>query len=289
MSSYVVTQSIGVEYSRQGVEIKSFSEVYNTMLPRFLSNSTPKTTINGEIVSFGSIFDESNSTNIASNKKDSIPNHEMEKRDFGYPKSFKDSTAFEDYAAASAVEYLVMQGDITTGYQLIDLLYPYVLDTPGQIGPGTYDGVIEPFGIRSQATLESTDRPFSARRVRGGISDSHEDQFGRCTLIDQKKFITMGETRTRPYIEYGDEYNELIDQKFGYFANEPDVEDPFFEKTKEDFFSQIVGKELTEALMQSDSAFDEVGKDYISSTSGYTFIDHENGTDSIAFMDQKGI
>ena len=287
--SRVISQSIGPEYSKQGVEILSYQDVYNTMSPRLLSNSTPISLLDGKRVYTGRLFDESQSEKINSPKREVAPNHEIEKRDFGYPKLFKDETSFEDYAPTTAIEYITMQGDVSNGYQLLELAYPYVLDTPGQVSPGVYDGIIEPFTIRSWTTLESNDRPFSARRVRGGLSAYHEDQFGICTPIEQKIFFSNGESRARPYSEYGDEYNELIDQKFGYFANEPDISNPFLEKTKEEIFTTLVGRDFTEALLLSDSAFDEIGKDYISSTAGYTFIDSENGTDSIAFFDQKGI
>jgi hypothetical protein len=284
----VVSQSVGVEYSKQGVEISSYFDVFNTILPRFLSNSNSKIVINGRVLQNQNVFDETNIDVLTNDKKKFVPNHEIEQRDVGYVKLFKNDTPFEDFSSATATSYITMQGDESTGYQLLDLVYPYVLDLPGQLDPGAMDGVIEPFTIRSWATRQSIDRPHSARRVRGAISDAHEDQFGYCVQIEQKIFFLEKEKGIRPYLEYGDDNNRPVDIKSGYFANEIINPSFFEEKTKEQQFANEIGIEFAEALKESDSAFDDIGKIYISSTAGYTFMDKQNGTDSIAFLDQMG-
>ncbi len=288
MSSTIVSQSLGVEYSKQGVEISTYSDIFNTIVPRLLSNSNSKIVINGKIYTTDESFDESNISIISSNKKTFVPNHEVEKRDIGYPKLFEDDTPFEDYSFTSPASYITMQGDPSSGYQLIDLIYPYVLDLSGPKDPGTMDGVIEPFVIRSWATRQSIDRPHSSRRVRGALSNFHEDSFGYCVPIEQKIFYVNKDSKTRAYLEYGDDSNRPLDIKNGYFANDPTEISSFEERTKELQFAQLVGEEFALALKDSDSAFDDVGKIYISATAGYTFVDRENGTDSIAFLDQKG-
>ena len=288
MSSMVVSQSIGVEYSKQGVEISSYADIFNTIVPRILSNNDSKIVINGKILNEDESYDESRVAVLTNNKRTLVPNHEIEQRDIGYLKLYKSDTPFEDFSSSIATSYIEMQGDASTGYQLIDLIYPYVLDLPGQLDPGAMDGVIEPFAIRSWATRQSIDRPYSARRVRGAIADAHEDQFGYCVLIEQKIYSLEKERGVRPFLEYGEDNDRPLDIKTGYFANEIIKPSFFEEKTKERQFANLAGEEFAEALRESDSAFDDIGKIYISSAAGYTFIDKQNGTDSIAFLDQMG-
>jgi hypothetical protein len=289
MSSQIVSQSLEGLYSRQGVEIKTYDDIFNTILPRIMANGDSRMVINGIIEQRNGPFDDGQVDKINSAKKFFVPIHEIENRDLGRLKLFKDDTPFEEFTAAVATSYIEMQGDPSSGYQLIDLLYPYVLDTPGKIDPGSMDGVIEPLAIRDYATRQTIDRPESAHRPRASLANAHEDPFGYSVLIEQRKINVGYDAGIRPYMEYGDDSNRPLEQKSGYFAEDPTGKSPFRERTKELEFAQIVGEDFATALSNSTTAFDDVGKTYISACAGYTFIDNENGTDSIAFLDQKGI
>ena len=168
-----------------------------------------------------------------SNKKFFVPTHEIEGRDLGRLKLFNEETPFEEFSAATATSYIEMQGDPSSGYQLIDLIYPYVLDTPGKIDPGSMNGVIEPLSIRDYATKQTIDRPDAARRPRASLGSAHEDPFGYSVLIEQRRMIANNDPGIRPYMEYGDDSNRPIEQKTGYFAEDPTGKSPFKEKTKE--------------------------------------------------------
>ena len=287
MSTTVVSQSIGVEYSPQGVEVKYYEQIYATCLPRFLSNANPSVIVNDRVFKKNNFYDEG-SIEILGNKKNKVvPSHESERRDLGTAKLFMDETPFHDYSYAFGANVIEMQGDPSSGYQLLDLLYPFVLDLEGPNDPGSYDGVIEPFTIRSWITRQSIDRPYSARRVRGAISNFHEDQFGTSIEISQKRFIKV--QKIRPYMEYGDGYNRPIEPKHGYFADEPNFVIPMVEKSLENELSKKIDPEISKVLSSVSINSTNLGSDFLSSTSGYTFFDNENGTDSIAFFDQKGI
>jgi hypothetical protein len=289
MTSQVVSQSLDGLYSRQGIEIKSYEDIFNTTLPRMMANGDSRVVIDGVIRSSDGPFDDGSVDKFNSNKKFFVPTHEIEGRDLGRLKLFNEETPFEEFSAATATSYIEMQGDPSSGYQLIDLIYPYVLDTPGKIDPGSMNGVIEPLSIRDYATKQTIDRPDAARRPRASLGSAHEDPFGYSVLIEQRRMIANNDPGIRPYMEYGDDSNRPIEQKTGYFAEDPTGKSPFKEKTKELEFAQIVGEDFAAALSNSTTAFDDVGKTYISTCAGYTFIDNENGTDSIAFLDQKGI
>ena len=289
MTSQVVSQSLDGLYSRQGVEIKRYEDIFNTTLPRMMANGDSRVVVDGVVRSSDGPFDDGSVDKFNSNKKFFVPTHEIESRDLGRLKLFREETPFEEFSAATATSYIEMQGDPSSGYQLIDLIYPYVLDTPGKIDPGSMNGVIEPLSIRDYATKQIIDRPDAARRPRASLGSAHEDPFGYNVLIEQRKMIANNDPGIRPYMEYGDDSNRPIEQKTGYFAEDPTGKSPFKEKTKEFEFSQIVGEDFAAALSNSTTAFDDVGKMYISTCAGYTFIDNENGTDSIAFLDQKGI
>ena len=289
MTSQIVSQSIEGVYSRQGVEIKNFEDIFKTTLPRIMANGISRAVINGVVRSNNGAFSDGDVDNFNLDKKFFVPTHEIETRDFGTLKLFKDETVFEEISPATAASYIEMQGDPGLGYQLIDLIYPHVLDTPGQINPGTMNGVIEPLAIRDYATRQIIDRPDSARRPRAALGSAHEDPFGYSVLIEQRKMIANEDAGTRPYLEYGDDSSRPMEQRVGYFAEDPTGKSPFKERTKEFELAQIVGEDFAIALANSTTAFDEVGKTYISACAGYTFIDNENGTDSIAFLDQKGI
>jgi hypothetical protein len=289
MSSQVVSQSLDGLYSRQGVEIKTYEDVFSTTLPRIMANGDSRIVVDGIVKQKNGPFDDGQVDKLNSNKKFFVPTHKIENRDLGRLKLFNDDTPFEEFTYGNATSYIDMQGDPGAGYQLIDLLYPYVLDTPGKIDPGSMDGVIEPLAIRDYATRQTIDRPESARRARASIASAHEDPFGYNVLIEQQKILVGYDAGIRPYLEYGDDSNRPLEQKMGYFAEDPTGKSPFRERTKELEFAQIVGEDFAAALSNSTTAFDDVGKTYISACAGYTFIDNENGTDSIAFLDQKGI
>lgn len=288
MSSQIISQSLEGVYSRQGVEIKTYEDVFSTTSPRIMVNGNLSLVVDGVIRSKDGPFNDGEIDKLNSIKKFFVPNHEVEKRDLGISKLYNDNTPFEEFTTATAVSYIEMQGDPSSGYQLIDLLYPVVLDTPGKVDPGSLDGVIEPLAIREYTTRQTIESPDSAHRCRASLGSAHEDPFGYSVLIDQRKQIAGFDAGIRPYMEYGDDSNRPIEQKSGYFAEDPTGKSPFIERTKELEFSQIVGDDLANALADSLTAFDDVGKTYISACAGYTFIDNENGTDSIAFLDQKG-
>lgn len=303
MSSTIVTQSFAYEKSRQGIEIRHYEEIFSTILPRILNNASPAVSENGKVPSLSkkigknSLFNDANSYDLnpvdrlENNREEFgrdiiefVPNHVVEKRDFGIPSLFDNSIPYQDYINSDAIGYLNMQvaGNLPT------LNYPYVLDLKNPIDPHSYDGVIETFTIRSWDTLQSEDKPISSRKVRGAISNYKEDQFGFCVPIEQNIYFYNQNFVTRPYLEYGDVGEKIISIKNGYFHDEIQEINPYDEKSLANKLQEHLDVEIANLISTSPQDNNTVGKKYISSATGYTFIDSQNGTDSIAFFDQRG-
>lgn len=279
--SSTISGSIEAASSRQGVEINDFEQAYASMLPRFLSNSSPKIIINGMKRGSGRLFDDSITTVLAGSKVSIAPNHESEERDLGMPKSHYSDTPFHEIGKLEPVGYI--QDDE------LHELYPVVLDEVSPIDPGQLDGVIEPFPIRSTATRQATESSFMSRRVRGGISGHHIDVFGYSIPIEQRVYLESTGGPTRPFQEYG--VDSLVgDKQISYFADDVLNSDPYLEdKIRKVRGVSKVDDEMLNVLLAMGDGFESLITGYRSSAAGYTFIDSFNGTDSIAFADRRGI
>jgi hypothetical protein len=275
-----ISGSIEASNSRQGVEINDFEQAYASMLPRFLSNSSPKIVINGKRRSDTSTFDDSITTVLAGSKVSIAPNHERENRDLGMPSTHHGDTPFHEIGKLEPVSYI--QNDE------LYALYPIILDEVSPVDPGTIDGAIEPFPIRSTAARQSTESSVMSRRVRGGISGHHDDVFGYSIPIEQKVYLMSSGGPTRPFQEYGVESLVSIRQ-ISYFSDDRSEADPFLEdKIRKIRDTVKVDDEIFEVLLDMGDGFDSLITGYRSSTAGYTFNDKTNGTDSIVFADRRG-
>lgn len=296
-------------YPKQGSEIRSYLDVVGSFSPRLVSNSSFNVTVDDKSINFSSYFrkdkpffdieltkiiqiKENNYSFVeggrsAGFKTSFVPNHSVEIRDLGYPKLFDDTSPYEDMSESNAIGYLNFQeSSIYEGSK--ENLYPYVFDSFGQLDPGSYDGVIEPFPIRSLITRRILDRPFSARRVRCSISGFHENQFGELLNIDQSIFYYEFSNKVSPYLEHSDEFELPYEQKRGYFSDEILSCSPSDDSGIHSEIVEKVDEEIRDLISLAGRS-SVLQKKYISSTSGYTFLDRENGTDSLAFLDQKGL
>lgn len=276
-----ISGSIEAASSRQGVEINDFEQAYASMLPRFLSNSSPKIVVNGVKRESGNLFDDSITAVLAGSKVSIAPNHVAEDRDLGMPKSHYSDTPFHEIGKLDPVSYI--QDDE------LHELYPVVLDEVSPIDLGQLDGVIEPFPIRSTVTRQATESSFMSRRIRGGISGHHVDVFGYSIPIEQKVYQGSTGGPTRPFQEYG--VDSLVgDKQISYFADDVVMPDPYLEdKIRKVREITKVDDEILEVLLGMGDGFESLIRGYRSSAAGYTFIDSMNGTDSIVFADRRGI
>jgi hypothetical protein len=279
-----ISGSIEAASVRQGVEINDFQQAYASMLPRLMSNSSPSLVVGGRKRSQGSVFDDSISSVLSSGKLGTAPNHEMEQRDLGMPKSHYSDTPYTDAGKFDPVGYI--------GSEDLTEVYPLVMDNVSPVDPGSLDGIIEPFAIRDSATRRLTEGSHSSRRVNGSISDYSEDVFGYNTPLQQIIYSEGNGGKTRPYQEYGIDTLSLSTHGFSYLSDEPITPQAFVEDdtmpwrlSMTDILNDV---EIIQSLSGSSSKFLPYGVCFRSSTAGYTYIDNVNGTDSIAFSDRKG-
>jgi len=275
-----ISGSIEAASSRQGVEINDFSQVYASMLPRFLSNAAPSIVVNGRKLQSGDAFDDSISSVLAGNKVSVVPNHHAEDRDIGMPKSHYSDTPFHEMGRLEPVAYIQSED--------LHALYPVILDEVSPIDPGLLNGIIEPLPIRQAASRTALENVRLSKGVTSDITSHHIDVFGYSIPIEQKVYDVATQNSTRPYQEYGVE--SLIQEKaMSYFADDPITSSPYYEdKSKESRSLYKVDDEMLSVIEAMGTQLRTFGIDYRSAAAGYTFIDGINGTDSIVFMDRKG-
>ena len=64
----MTSQSLDGLYSRQGIEIKSYEDIFNTTLPRMMANGDSRVVIDGVIRSSDGPFDDGSVDKFNSNK-----------------------------------------------------------------------------------------------------------------------------------------------------------------------------------------------------------------------------
>jgi len=279
-----ISGSIEASNSRQGVEINDYQQVYASMLPRLLSNSSPAVIIDGRRKTDTRTFDDSIVSVLTSGTLRVVPNHVSEQRDIGMPKSHYSDTPYFDISKLEPVGYIQSED--------LQAVYPVILDDISPVDPGNLDGVIEPFSIRNTATRKSTEGPYSSRRIRGGISGYGEDLFGYNIPLQQIIYSQGHQGQTRPYQEYGIDSLADSNHGFSYLSDEPVTPDSYTEKDSglwdESATSIYSDSEIVLSLSGTQSRFTPYGTGFRSSAAGYTYIDNVNGTDSITFFDRKG-
>ena len=311
MPSLVVSQSYGKDIvNKQGIEVRYYEEQFKTLIPSLINNSSYAISENRRNIEFSTKIGKKNSyndldsydfttqsalsrlennrTTIGRDSISKIPDHRMEQRDLGIPPLFKGDLPFQDYSSTNALGYLTMQGDGSKPFIHSVLNYPYVLELENPLDPHSYDGVIEIFAKRSFDRMQSEEKPLSSRKIKGAISNYVEDQFGFCIPIEQKIYFYNESFKIRPYLEFRDFVERFEEIKHGYFHDEIETFEPYEEKALKLKFDSILDEDISELIATSTQTSDAVGKKYISSATGYTFIDSQNGTDSIAFLDQRG-
>lgn len=280
MSCEYISQSVELIVPRQGVEIRTYQDMFDTLSPKITSNSNKKRIKEGYVANDSIYFDDSNNSRIASLKREEVPTHQMEQRDLGFNKTFEEDKPFFDIPVGRHEQF------ITRGES--ELLYPIVLNIEEQKSPGDLNGVLEPFVIRSQATRQNHDFPYSMRRTRGAVSNYSEDPFGFCVPIEQAIYFSEEKRQIRPFNEFGDDANRPVDQRWGYFSDEIEEYAPYNEDDDRKKLTKEIDIDMANLLGNTQNSTTAVGKRFKSSTSGYTFIDNQNGTDSIVFLDKKG-
>ena len=269
--------------SRQGVEINSYSQVQASALPRIFSNSEPVKVLEGRSISGNVFWDESVTTQVGSRKLEIAPNHQAEQRDLGYTKLHRDDTAFEDLAVLSPVEF-VSEVDLQAQY-------PVVLDLASQVDPADMNGVIEPFPIRADAPQNRIEGKQTTRGPDGSITNYVSTDFKGDILLDQVVYYDGMAGNYEAFLEIGSYSGDEINiEPIPYETSDVPQVKPFTDSSDAELVAEyLTDDELATVVGNATGSWSKFGKSYKSAPAGWTILDNQNGTDSIAFSDKLSV
>lgn len=323
----------------QGTSINTMEKLMSGMAPKILAGSGFKRVVSGSIATNINVFDDSlvaptlktiqpfssnksyldengnwSSLTTTSPLTDAgsqltvAPNHEVETRDFGQPKHFKDGIPYEDMKKFNPVDFLL--DDSST------LMYPLILWNASMKDPDQLDGAIEPLTIRSRASRQNPESPFFAHDIRGFlISDSaecsrlnsvpivqyidHEDtsydwyedgieNFGARLLYSTGEektgpmhpgYLTQNEANINPFIESTD-WEETSSA-----LNITSEEDPgnMRQALLDMARSEFNRSDGTIGYTNANSRNDRIPRHHKSSGAGFTYENNPKGTESLAY------
>lgn len=265
--------------SLQGVEIRTFNQVYQGMMPKMRPINSPIMVVDGQRIDNLKLFDENLSTQIDTKKVEQFPNFELETLSFGAPKEFRDDTFFEDMSRFDPVGFIQDEGST--------LIYPQVLWNLSAKDTDTYDGVIEPLTIRSRASRNSIDWPYDPHDVRGAVSNAAEDIRRRGNMIVD--YVFPVDRSVEAYLDECFEQDTLGLPQPGFFSEPSDLSTPFEDGTDwEDAANRLSGDIKSAIITSRESTDTFFPRGSISARSGQIVnLNDSPGTDSIAYAGMK--
>lgn len=280
MASQAIT--IGTESisgSLQGVEMRTFGQVYQGMMPKIRPINSPILAIDDRRIDNVATFDENLSTDVDTQRVEQFPNFEQEKLSFGMPKEFKDDVAFREMDRFDPVIFIQDNGRI--------LMFPRVLGNLSANDTDSYDGVIEPLTIRSRASRNSIDWPYEVHDVRAALSNAAEDVRRRGNLIVD--YVFPIDRSVEPYLDECFEQDTLGLPQPGFFSEPSDLVAPFADGTDwEDAVMELSGDIRSALLLNRESIDQFFPRGSISARSGQIVnLQDSPGTDSITYAGMK--
>ncbi len=280
MASQAITiGNESISGSLQGVELRTFGQVYQGMMPKIRPLNSNILVVDGQRIDNIRIYDENLTTAVGTGKVEEFPNFEREDLSFGVPKDFKDDTVFEDMARFDPVAFIRDEGST--------LIYPQVLWNLSAKDADSYDGVIEPLTIRSRASRNSIDWPYEAHDVRAALSNAAEDVRRRGNLIVD--YVFPVDTSVEPYLDECFEQDTLGLAQPGFLSEPSDLSPPFEDGTDwEDAANRLTGDIRSALLVMRESTEAFFPRGSTSARSGQIVnLEDSPGTDSIAYAGMK--
>jgi hypothetical protein len=265
--------------SLQGVELRTFKQVYQGMMPKIRPLNSNILTVDDKRIDNLRLYDENLTTAVGTGRVVEFPNFEQEELSFGMPKEFKDETIFEDMSRFDPVVF--MQDESST------LIYPQVLWNLSAKDVDSYDGVIEPLTIRARSSRNSIDWPYDPHDVRGALSNAAEDVRRRGNLIVD--YVFPIDNSVEPYLDECFEQDTLGLSQPGFLSNPSDLVSPFSDGTDwEDAANKLSG-EIKNALLDTRESTEQMfPRGSVSARSGQIVnLESSPGTDSITYAGMK--
>ena len=280
MASQAITiGNESISGSLQGVELRTFGQVYQGMAPKIRPLNSNILVVEGQRIDNLRNYDENLTTLVGTKKVEEFPNFEREELSFGMPKEFRDDTIFEDMERFNPVTYVQDVGST--------LNYPPALSNLTANNLDSYDGAIEPLTIRSAISRNSIDMPYESHGVRGAVSNAAEDVRRRGNMIVD--YVFPVDRSVEPYLDEMFEQDTLGLPQPAFLSDPSDLAPPFEDGADwEDAVKRLSGeiKNALLAMRESTEAFFPRGS--ISARSGQIVnLEDSPGTDSIAYAGMK--
>jgi len=210
-----------------------------------------------------------------------VQNVTIDQNTFGQGKTHSEESVYHDLAKFDAVSYL----NDSAGTQV----FPVVLSDASTAIPDQMNGVIEPFPIRTVASLTSIDAPFEFRSIKGEFGNGNLDSFRKSDSVESVFSITSPSVKI-PYIDsesiFGD--TDLGSVKIpGFFPDDEKIIFPFdddddIQTTKKGIAAS--GDDMLSALRAMSPGTDSLIDDgFKSAGTGFSYRNSRAGIDSIAF------
>ena len=280
----IISGSKEAAAAKQGVEIVSFGDTFESALPRILSNSTPIKVLDGRNISANAYWTEIDVKGLdLKNKFTVAPNHQAEQRDLGYPKLFKDGAPFEEIDNLDPINFVSILD--------IQAQYPVVLNIENFLDPGDMNGIIEPIPIRIDSPILKTEGKQKAKGIKAELANFNYKNFEGNFAIEQKSYFYGNMRNITPYLEWGDiSDNQITLERTLYVKDQEETNAAFIDRTDSTIAAEkISDPELAAVIESTTNSWTGYGVSFKSATAGYVFNDEENGTDSIAFGDRLSL
>jgi len=287
MASTITDLQLGsLEQRREGVNVLTKEQQFNTSILRFRSNSSDLLVYAGRVVN-DNFFDENLLDENVSGSITSAPNHYAERRTLG--QSDGSDNVFTDIRDFDPVEYLDDQGLA---------LYPIILTAAGFADPIVDDGSIGVFETRREVAGVNFIPAYAKRGAKASFTDAVESTGKKWYAIKQEKPRDHDVyPRAEVYFEVGDSDFSPI-EVLTYQDQDPSGTLPFIDSTDsaeasewsvEDTLnaeSHSSDPEISAILAGSRAGSYKSKRDTVSTSTGWTFLNVLNGTDSIVYSDR---
>lgn len=212
------------------------------------------------------------------------PGHMLRRNRFGMDRNFRTEVAFEELDYFNPRNFLLSQ-EIDSPLNFNIITFPIITSDNDQIENYIFDGVIEPFTIKSRAAFFSIDVPFEAHEVKGAVMGGNTDSTMSSDMVLTVDYYDVRQ-RQVGYLDLVD----MIDGRFplnGFFNTDKAPCAPFMDERYVRNVDAPVTYDstMTAALsMMSGSTENYISSLQRSATAGWTYDSTTNvGTDSIAF------
>ena len=287
-STAIMIGDDSISGSFQGVEIKTFGQMYQGLAPKIRPLNDPIMVVGGKRIDNIKISDENLSFEVGTKKIELFPNFEKDDLSFGLGEEYKHDTIFKDISTYSPVAYIQSSTPISSvELAFEDEIYPRVFTANSYQNLNDYDGVIEPLTIRSRANNTSIDGPFEPHGVRAAISNAGEDVRRRNNPIVD--YVYPIDNSVEPYLDEIFEQDTLGLPAQGFFSDPSDLSPPFRDGSDwQDLADQLEG-EINEALIVATTSVEQMfPRGAISATCGQIVnLSDSPGTDSITYAGMK--